>query len=58
MTPQRGEQTVTILILPNSSRSKNNLAMKYGQIIEYNKKRFFFKNHAENETERLDRDLV
>ena len=57
MTPQHGEQTVTILILLNASLSKNNLAMKYGQIIEYNKN-FFFKNHAENETERLDEDLV
>ena len=43
MTPQHGEQTVTILILLNASLSKNNLAMKYGQIIEYNKKLFFSK---------------
>ena len=27
--------------------------MKFGQVIEYNKGNIFFKNHAENEAERL-----
>ena len=29
-----GKQKVTILMLPNISRSKNNQAMKFGQLIE------------------------
>ena len=31
--------------------------MKLGQLIEYNKRRFFFKNYAENEVGRLVPDL-
>ena len=31
--------------------------MKFGQPIEYIKINFFFKNHAENKTERLVPDL-
>ena len=27
--------------------------MKFGQLIEYNKNDFFFKNHARNETRKL-----
>ena len=27
--------------------------MKFDQLIEYNKRNIFFKNHAENEAERL-----
>ena len=30
--------------------------MKFAQLIEYNKKLFFFNNHAENEAERLVTD--
>ena len=33
------------------------MAMKFGQLIEYNMKNFFFKNHTENEVERLVPDL-
>ena len=33
MTPQTGQQIITIYILPNISRSKDNQAMKYGQLI-------------------------
>ena len=29
------------------------MAMKFGQLIEYNMKNFFFKNHTENDAERL-----
>ena len=53
MTSQPGEQTIAIHILPNISQSKGNQAMKFGQLIEYNQKIFFFKIHAQNETERL-----
>ena len=40
-------------ILPNISRSKRNQTLKFGQIKEHNKKKKFFKNHAENEAGRL-----
>ena len=35
MTSQPGEQTISIHIFTNISRSKGNQAMKYGQLIEY-----------------------
>ena len=31
--------------------------MKFGQSIEYNKRNIFFKNHAQNEVERLVPDV-
>ena len=40
-------------ILPNISRSKGKQAMIYGQLIEYIKEIFFFKNNVEGEVERL-----
>ena len=40
MTSQPGQQTITIHILPNISRSKDNQVMKLGQVIEDNKKTF------------------
>ena len=44
----------TLLIIP---RIKGNQTMKFGQLIEYNKRHFFFKNHAENKAGRLVPDL-
>ena len=41
----------------NISQSKDNHTMKFGQVIEYNKRNIFFENHPENETERLAPDL-
>ena len=41
MTSQPGQQTIGIHILPNISRSKGNQAMKFGQLIEYNKRKIF-----------------
>ena len=38
MTSQFGLQTITIHIMPNISQSKDNQAMKPGQLIEYIKK--------------------
>ena len=32
--------------------------MKLGQLIEYSVRNIFFKNHAENEAERLVPDLI
>ena len=45
--------------MPNISRSKDNQTMKFGPLIECNKRReiFFYKNHAENETRRLFQDI-
>ena len=53
MTPQPDLQTVTIHILPNIIRSKDNETMKFVQLIEYNKRNIFFKNHAEIEVGRF-----
>ena len=53
MTSQPGKQTITIHILLNISKIKVNQTMKFGQLIESNKKIFFFKSLAENEAGRL-----
>ena len=34
MTSQTGQQIITIHPLPNTSRSKGNQTMKFGQLIE------------------------
>ena len=36
MTSQRGLQTIEMHILSNISQNKDNQAMKFGQLIEYN----------------------
>ena len=41
MTSQPGSQTIAIHILPNTSRSKSNQLMKFGQLIEYNLRNIF-----------------
>ena len=38
MTSQPGQQTIIIHILLNISRFKDNQTMKFGQLIEYNKR--------------------
>ena len=57
MTSQPGQKTITIHILPNISPSKGNQTMKFGQLIEYNKRIFFFSNHAANVERRPVPDL-
>ena len=57
MTLQPGQQTITIHILRNISRTKGNQTMKFSQLIGYNKRTFFSKNNAENEVGRLVPDL-
>ena len=52
MTSQPGKQTISILILPNISRTKGNQTMKSGQLIEY-EKNFFLENHTKNVVEKL-----
>ena len=41
MTSQIGQQKIATHILPNFSRSKGNQTMKFGQLIEYNKRNLF-----------------
>ena len=41
MTSQPGLQTIAIHILPNISQSKGNQTMKFGQLIEHNKRNIF-----------------
>ena len=41
MTSRPGLQTIAIHILPNISQSKGNQTMKFGQLIEYNKRNIF-----------------
>ena len=52
MTPHSGKQTITIHILSSISRSKGNQTMKFGELMKYNVKKIFLKNHTENETGR------
>ena len=41
MLSQPGSQQMLIHILPNISQSKGNQTMKFGQLIEYNKRNIF-----------------
>ena len=41
MTSQDGTQTITINILLDISKSKDNQNMKFGQLIEYNVRNIF-----------------
>ena len=50
-------QTIAIHILPNISQSKGDQTMKFGPLIEYNKRNIFFKNYEKNEAVRLVPDL-
>ena len=47
MTPQPGQQLTTMNILPNISTSKDNQAMKFGQLIEYNMRNIFLEKSYE-----------
>ena len=42
MTSQPGLQATAVHILPNISQSKGNQSIKFGQLIEYNKRNIFF----------------
>ena len=57
MTSQPGLWTIAIHILFNISQSKGNPTVKFGPLMEYNKRNIFFKIYAENETRRLVPDL-
>ena len=43
MTAQRGQQIITILMLPNLSKNKGNQAMKFGQSKKYNIRNIFLR---------------
>ena len=43
MTSQPGLQTIPIHILSNVSQGKGNQIMKFGQLIEHNKRNIFLK---------------
>ena len=43
MMSQPGLQTIAIHILPNISESKGNQKMKFGHLIEYNKRNIILK---------------
>ena len=43
MTSQPGLQTIAVHILPNISQSKGNQTIKFGLLIEHNKRNFFLK---------------
>ena len=51
MTPQHGLLTISMHILPNTSRSKDNQSVKIGQL-----KKMFLKNHTQNMVEKLFQD--
>ena len=58
MTSQAGQQTIALLILPNISRSKDNLTMKSGQLIEYNLRNIFVeKSYTKFAGETIPRSL-
>ena len=57
MMSQPGLQTIVMHILLNISQSKGKQAMKFGQLIESNKRIIFFKNYAEGEAGRLVPEL-
>ena len=44
-----GKQIITIYILHNISRSKNDQTRKIGKLLDYNVRILSFKNHAEND---------
>ena len=42
MTSHTGQEIIAIHILPNTSRSKDNQAIKFGQLIKYSAMNIFF----------------
>ena len=48
---------MTIHILPNFARSKGSQTLKFGQVVEYDKRNVFRRKSCRNEAERLAADL-
>ena len=57
MKSQPGLQTIAIHILPNISQSKGNQRIKFGQLIEYNKRNIFLQKLCGKQAGRLVPDL-
>ena len=55
MTSQPGKQIIAIHILPNISRRKGNQAMKFGNLIEYNRNIFLEESYTQCGKETLPR---
>ena len=53
MSSRPGKQTIAIHTLPNISRIKSNQTMKFDQLIEYDIRNIFLKNHTQNVVEKL-----
>ena len=59
MVSQPGQQTVAIHILTNISRSKGNQSMKFGQLIEHNKREIFLeKSYTKRDRETISRPFL
>ena len=52
------ETIITIHILLDISRSEENQTIKFGQLIKYNVRNFFLKNHTENVVGKLVPDIL
>ena len=57
MTSQSGQETITIHILHNILRSKENQAMKFSQLIEYNNRNIFLQKSYGKRPKKLAPDL-
>ena len=53
MTLVTGKQIITIHKLPNISRNKGNQTVKFGQLIEYDKRNIFLRKSYTNVVEKL-----
>ena len=56
ITSQPSKDTVAVHIWPNISRSKGNLTRIIYQLIKYNLRSIFLKNHSQNLVEKLFQD--
>ena len=56
MTAQPRKQTTAIQILSKISKRKDNQAIKFGQLIEYNIRNIFVKNYTQNVEAKLFQD--
>ena len=57
MTPETWKQMIKIHILPSISRSKDNQAMKFRQLIEYKVRNSFVQKSLKSDVGRLVPDL-
>ena len=53
MTSSTGKQMITILILSNIGRKKDNQTMKFGRLVDWNMRNIFLKNLTQNVVNKL-----